>query len=317
MKVNFDAEAGVLTIEIKNSETPVGALTIKKAANGYLHHFSWATGSDLELLPKPIGEYSLKARAGGYAWLLNAYGRAVGVKPDSSEFREKVWKPFLKALQSSEEYEKFKKEGVTTEVSQLREYIKKAVIYRLEDREQESPVKLYVEYLDRQEVLHLTTNSVRKLDRVQEAFLKTYGVVPEELVKITADNWVIEVLNWMYSQGNVEFQDFEDTEVNYIAEAILNKVRSLEISTDKQDLSFENFAWYDGLAVVVPGKIVLDTIRDMGLKLSMRKIREILSPYLKKNSDVIRIDSQTRIRCWFFDPEKLEIDLKEVIGNEL
>jgi hypothetical protein len=310
MKIEFDGDS--LAIPIKNSDNLVGVLKIGKTRDGYLHHFVWDNGSDIKLLPQPIGDYSEKTTGAGFSWLLKVYGRAVGVKPDSKEFRKQVWKPLIENLQGSEAYHRFKEEAVKAEVSCLREMIEKIVIYKRGLRSESVPVELVVNLFDRREVLSLNANDIRKLDKVQEAFLKTFGYIPPELVRIKSEEWILEVLNWLHSEKRAEFKELEITQENIVVDEVLAYIQGLEVTGDKNDLSFRTAAYYDGEALVVLNSTIFEVVKKTGLNLSPEKIKVILEPYLLKNSKAIWVGKKTR-KAWFFDPEKLGLSHKELL----
>lgn len=137
--VRIEVEDDVLRITFENSNGEIGVLSISKTKNGWLHHFAWQNRSDVRILPKPIGEYSKNTKTGGFSFLHKAYSRAIGLRVDPKEFREKVWIPLLNELNSREEYQKFREEAVPVEILTLREMIRKLIIYEKERKDEKRP----------------------------------------------------------------------------------------------------------------------------------------------------------------------------------
>ena len=314
--IEFDGET--LTIELKNSGNLIGTLTIKKISSGYFHYFSWSTGGSPEILPKPIGDYPRDNKNSGFSWLLDVYGRAVKVRPDAKEFREKIWRPLIEELQKSREYQRFKEEAVTPEINELKRIIKRLIIYKKEGKDESFPVDLEVEFQGKRKTLRLTSSSVRDPNKVIDAFLKEYGEFPDELDDISRKDWSREIINKLKKEKKLKFKKIEESEEGLMKETVLNFLRNARIVLSKDEaLIDETAVFFDRGSLVVPSKTIRSCLLSNGYNnFSWQRLRDILNPFIKKNTGTVRFDNRTILRCWYFDPKKIGIDVKKAIEGE-
>ena len=315
MKIEVGDNA--LRMIFENSGKEVGILSISKVQNGFLHHFSWPKGSDIKILQKPIGDYAEGTKSGAFTFLHRAYSKAIGVKIDVQEFRKTVWIPLLTELGSREEYIKFKETAITSEIEFLREIVKGLVIYARESKEDTTPVDLIVEWNGEEKQLRLTANSVRDPSKVEEVFLKEFGEFPEELESISKKEWRIEIINKLKKEDKIEFRPIEDSDEGLAGEIILNYLRSCMITTEKEiTLIDNNVVFFDGQAIVVPSKRIKEELECNGFtNFSRVKLRDVLEDYILKNAQAVRFGDKI-MKCWFFDPKKVGINVKEQLGGE-
>ena len=324
------AESLNFTIEVMDEDTLeviftagsgiIGVLSIKKTPVGWLHHFSWREGSDFQIFTKLLGDYSENTRSYGFKFFYRVISKAVGFKLDLGEFRRKIWEPLLKCLNSDEKYHRFKKDAVTAEIRYLREITRKLVIYTRDGKEESFPVDLIVEFNGGERKLRLTSTSVRDPNKVIEGFLKEFGEFPDELIEISRKEWNRLIINRMKQEGKLEFRKIEESDESLMAETVLNFLRNARVTTDRSEVLIdENSVFYDGESLIVPSK----TIRSMLLlagynRFSWNQLRDILSNFIKKNTDAVRFDGKTVLKCWFFDPEKVGVNVKEQLegGND-
>lgn len=184
---------------------------------------------------------------------------------------------------------------------------------RRRGRTKSVPVDLIVEFNGRGEAIRLTSVSVRDPNRVAEGFLKTFGEVPEELEDISKRDWRKFVINTLKAENKLEFKEIEESEEKLVVEIILNAIRRSRITTDKLEaLIAEDCIFYDGEALVVPSRRIRSLLQAEGFTgFSGKTLHDLLGKYTKKKTGPVRFDSETVLWSWFFDPEKIAVNVEE------
>lgn len=132
------------------------------------------------------------------------------------------------------------------------------------------------------------------------------------------DEWEQTLNRWMSGVEIDEREEVPDSVEHALAEAVIDRIRAMEIVGDPKDFRMRplHACRYDPESnrLLVAGKLIDDVKGDLKGEVSMRRAREILSPFLADNSKVVRINDDN-LRVWQFNADalatKTDIDLSQ------
>ena len=147
-------------------------------------------------------------------------------------------------------------------------------------------------------------------------FFDEFGIM---LPIISQNGWAKLITDWRTNYAVIEQPDAFLSEKNEIVEMILDYVKGCR---EVSDLTLiDRFGTYfidpNDNSVLVSSFCIKEKLQVHNLKITMRKLREVLEDWIVGNSRVTRCGSSL-IRCWAFKPEifgesksKLEVALSE------
>lgn len=286
-----------LTVEVANSE---GAFTLRvyKDKNKWKHQVEHyvTTGRDILGLTSSNRTESRKRQ-----WLKRIAKAFLGIGDD--KFESDVWGPLREKIYDG---------GVLLEMDdmppiqalEIRDMVEKLTIFTSIDRYDSYPAELTVEWDGVKKTLRMTTASVERVQKVREEFIKSFGMVPDPMYDIGEKTWGKHVVSKLQEEGKVEFSRQEENTEWMVARGLLEKVRTAELTTDRQEaLSRPNFLEYKDGLVWLPSKEVQEVLDDSRLRLNLRRFAGIMRTMgvLREIKD-LKTSHETSRKFWGFDP---------------
>ncbi|HDD71536.1 MAG TPA: hypothetical protein ENF99_00935 [Candidatus Aenigmarchaeota archaeon] len=140
-------------------------------------------------------------------------------------------------------------------------------------------------------------------------FFKTFGVVLPNMPKVV---WHYILTKWKTTIA--KFKKEKITQEDIIVDTILNYINSCLVSS-KINLSFnEGIVYVEEDKVFVPNTIIKRILEKERIKISLRRLAELLKDYRYPNER--RWIENKKVYFWVFKLDKLNLDLSKVVEEE-
>lgn len=171
---------------------------------------------------------------------------------------------------------------------------------------------------------HVTVGGERGVVELSSSNLMSSHQFKRQIFELTNtvvqfDEWEQTLNRWMSDAEITEREEVPDSTDHALAEAVIDRMRAMEIVTDPESFRMRplHACRHDPEEnlLLVAGKLIDDVKGDLNGEVSMRRAREILSPFLADNSKVVRINDNN-LRVWQFDADALATETSITLSRD-